>query len=88
MNAYLGFNTWSHKRTGYFDIYDLSNMEVERHLDLSKAKPIWWWDDKEDKEDQEVKDEIIALYSSGVGGMRYLVYDYIKNLLAEVHDAQ
>lgn len=82
--AYLGVTVVNYKRSGYFDIYDLSDMEVERHLDLSLDDIAWWHNDDE----HDVKDEVIALYSSGVGAMRYLVYDYIKALLAEVHDAQ
>lgn len=86
MNAYLGFNTWHYDHSGYIDVYGLSDLKVERHLDLSENGTVWWWDD--DTDEQVIRAEVISLYSSGVGNMRYLVYDYIKNLLAAVQDAQ
>ena len=84
MGSYFAVPVMSNEMSGYVDIYDLSSLEVDRHVDLSTGDIDWWWTGQIE---EDAKKEMLDLYSSGVGNLRYLIYDYIKNLLEEVNNA-
>ncbi|WP_319467006.1 hypothetical protein [uncultured Trichococcus sp.] len=84
MGSFFAVPVMSNEMSGYVDIYDLSRLEVARHLDLATGDIDWWWTGRIQ---EDAKKEMIDLYSSGVGNLRYLIYDYIKNLLEEMRDA-
>lgn len=81
VGSYFAVPIISNEMSGYIDIYDSSSLEVNRHLDLSTGDIDWWWTGKIE---EDTKKEMIDLYSSGIGGLRFLVYDYIKTILKEV----